>query len=46
VLNFFETQENADRYLVDHREIAGATISIPDAIETGRVVFGDVLKEG
>jgi hypothetical protein len=45
VLNFFETQENAERYLSDHPEIVGAAISIPVAIEAGRVVFGDVLKE-
>jgi hypothetical protein len=45
VLNFFETQENAERYLRDHPEITGTPISIPVAIEAGRVVFGDVLKE-
>jgi hypothetical protein len=45
VLNFFETQENAERYLRDHPEITGTPISIPEAIEAGRVVFGDVLKE-
>lgn len=45
VLNFFETQENAERYLSDHPEITGVSISIPIAIEAGRVVFGDVLKE-
>jgi alkylmercury lyase-like protein len=46
VLNFFETQENAERYLRDHPEISGTPISIAEAIEAGRVVFGDVLKEG
>jgi len=45
VLNFFDTQENAERYLHDHPEITGTPISIPVAIEAGRVVFGDVLKE-
>ena len=45
VPNFFESKENAERYLRDHPEISGAPISPPDAIEIGRVVFGDVLKK-
>ena len=45
VLNFFDTEENAERYLHDHPEITGTPISIPEAIEAGSVVFGDVLKE-
>ncbi len=45
VLNFFDTEENAERYLQDHPEITGTPISIPEAIEAGSVVFGDVLKE-
>ena len=45
VLNFFETPENAESFLREHPEIAGSTISIPEAIEAGRVVFGDVLRE-
>ena len=46
VLNFFETTENAERYLREHPEIIGAPITIPEAAETARVVFGDVLREG
>jgi hypothetical protein len=46
VLNFFETTENAERYLREHPEINGAPITIPEAAEAGRIVFGDVLKEG
>jgi hypothetical protein len=45
VLNFFETTENAKRYLREHPEINGAPITIPEAAEAGRVVFGDVLRE-
>jgi hypothetical protein len=45
VLNFFETRESADRYLREHPEIAGSPISLPEAIEMGRVVFGDVFRE-
>ena len=45
VLNFFETTENAQRYLREHPEINGAAITIPEAAEAGRVVFGDVLRE-
>jgi hypothetical protein len=44
-LNFFETQENVERYLSEHPEITGAPISISEAIEAGRIVFGDVLKQ-
>jgi Alkylmercury lyase len=44
VLNFFATRENAERFLRDHTEVSGAPISISEAIEAGRVVFGDVLK--
>src|SRR5436190_5821862 len=45
VLNFFETTESAQRYLREHPEINGAAITIPEAAEAGRVVFGDVLRE-
>jgi hypothetical protein len=45
VLHFFETRENAERYLAEHREIGGHPISLPEAIEAGRIVFGDVLSE-
>ena len=45
VLNFFETLENAQRYLQERPEITGTPISIPEAAEAGRIVFGDVLRE-
>jgi hypothetical protein len=45
VLNFFESTETAEQYLRDHPDIAGFPISIPDAIEAGRAVFGTVLEE-
>ena len=46
VLNFFETAENAARYLREHSEISGAPITIPEAAKAGRDVFGDALREG
>ncbi len=46
VLNFFEARDNAERYLRDHPSVSGVPISIPDAIEVGRVVFGGVFEEG
>ena len=46
VLNFFETVETAERYLREHDAVAGMPVSIPEAIEAGRAIFGDVLKEG
>lgn len=45
VLNFYETPANAERYLLEHSELSGTLLSIPEAIEAGRVLFGDVLKE-
>lgn len=45
VLSFFENTENAERYLHEHPEINGAPITIPEAAEAGRIVFGDVLRE-
>jgi hypothetical protein len=45
VLNFFESHASAERYLRDHAELAGLPISIPDAIEAGRAIFGDIFKE-
>ncbi len=44
VLNFFETRENAERYLAEHGEVAGHPISLPEAIEAGRIVFGDLFR--
>ncbi|MGB2874893.1 MAG: alkylmercury lyase family protein [Gaiellaceae bacterium] len=46
VFNFFETRANAERYLAEHRDVGGHPISLPEAIEAGRIVFGDVLSEG
>jgi Alkylmercury lyase len=45
VLNFFSSAVNAERYLREHSTVRGLPISIPDAIEIGRLVFGDILKE-
>jgi hypothetical protein len=45
VLNFFETVETAERYLREHDPVVGMPVSISEAIETGRAIFGDVLEE-
>jgi Alkylmercury lyase len=45
ILNFFESTKTAERYLADHPEVSGLSISIPEASKLGRAVFGDVLKE-
>jgi len=44
VLNFFASPENAERYLREQPDVRGFPITIPQAIELGRVIFGDVLK--
>jgi alkylmercury lyase-like protein len=46
VLNFFETAETAEQYLRENNAVAGMPVSIPEAIEAGRAIFGDVLEEG
>ena len=45
VLNFFETRESAEAHLRAHDEIGGVTISIPEATEAGKTIFGDIFKE-
>jgi hypothetical protein len=44
VLNFFESRENAERNLAENPSVSGHPISLPAAIEAGRIVFGDVLR--
>ena len=45
VLNFFASTGNAERWLAAHPEVRGDVISVRDAIEAGRAVFGDILEE-
>jgi hypothetical protein len=45
VLNFFETRESAERYLAQNASVSGHPISLPQAIEAGRIVFGDVFAK-
>ena len=45
VLTFFESRENAERYLAENPSVSGHPISLPEAIEAGRIVFGDLLRE-
>ena len=44
VLNFFATDENAERWLAQHPEVRGHMASIPEAVVAGRAVFGDMLR--
>jgi hypothetical protein len=45
VVDFFESAESARAYLHERSEIAGFPISILEAIEAGRAVFGGVFEE-
>lgn len=45
VLNFFESTENAQRYLRENTEVAGMPIPISEAAAAGRAVFGQILAE-
>jgi alkylmercury lyase len=43
VLNFFASAANAERWLAEHPEVRGTSISMREAAAAGRAVFGDVL---
>jgi len=45
VLNFFASPDNAERYLSEHEDVSGFPITMRQAIEVGRAIFGAVLKE-
>jgi len=42
-LNFFESGASALGYLVANPEISGRAVPLPEAIELGRSIFGDLL---
>lgn len=43
-VNFFASRENAHRYLRETAAVEGEVLSIPEAVEAGRIVFGGVLS--
>jgi hypothetical protein len=43
VLNFFASGANAERWLAEHPEVGGISISMREAAAAGQAVFGDVL---
>jgi Alkylmercury lyase len=43
VLNFFVSTENGERWLEARPDVRGYVMTMSDAIEAGRAVFGDVL---
>ena len=45
VLNFFLSEDSAERWLGEHPHVRGQVITVEDAVASGRVVFGDVFKE-
>jgi hypothetical protein len=45
VLNFFESADSAAAYLGEHPELTGESVPIPQAIEDGQAIFGDILAE-
>jgi hypothetical protein len=44
VLNFFTSPASAEQYLRERDDIRGHVISLPDAVDVGRCVFGHVLR--
>jgi len=45
VLNFFASPDNAQRYLFEREDVTGFPITMPQAVEVGRAIFGAVLKD-
>ena len=43
-INFFTSTENAGRYLRDNPTLRGEILSIPEATEAGRLIFGELLN--
>jgi len=43
-VNFFASRESAERYLRETPAVQGEVLSIPDAVEAGRTVFGGLLS--
>jgi hypothetical protein len=43
-VNFFASRENAERYLRETAAVEGEVLSIPEAVEAGRIVFGGLLR--
>ena len=44
VLNFFSSATTAERYLSENPTVTGLPITIPEAIEVGRLIFGNILR--
>ena len=44
VLNFFASSENGERWLETRPDVRGYVMSMREAIDAGRAVFGDVLE--
>jgi hypothetical protein len=45
MLNFFASHGSAKRHLLEHGNVSGLPITMPNAIEAGRAIFGAVLKQ-
>jgi hypothetical protein len=44
VLNFFASAENGERWLDGRPDVRGNVMTLPDAIDAGRAVFGEVFE--
>jgi len=43
-INFFASAESAGRYLRENPALRGETLSIVEAVDAGRLIFGDLLE--
>jgi hypothetical protein len=44
VLKFFASSESGERWLETHPDVRGYVMTMREAIDAGRAVFGDVLR--
>jgi hypothetical protein len=44
VLNFFASRDNGERWLQGRPDVHGYVMTMPEAMDAGRAVFGDVLE--
>jgi hypothetical protein len=45
VLNFFVSEDTAQRWLSEHPQVSGQVITVKDAVASGRAVFRDVFQK-
>ena len=45
VLNFFVSEDTAQRWLSEHPQVSGRVVTVEDAVASGHAVFGDIFAK-